>query len=254
MTRTSTGIIASLLDLVYPPRCQVCLAFRDDGPLCAECRRAVQDVPDCLCQACGFPLHGQIDLCPDCQEHAAPFAWSVAAGLYDARLRAAIHKLKYGGRTALARPLGDLLSEALLSCLAPGAPMASAHIDLVIAVPLHASRLRSRGFNQAELVAGALCARTGFTQASRCLRRARRTVSQTALTPEGRMRNVHGAFQVARPDEVRGRSVLIVDDVLTTGATGRECARILREAGANRVYLAGVARSVERRDRENSAA
>lgn len=158
-------------------------------------------------------------------DHAFDFARS--AFLFNPALREIIHHLKYSDRVSLAKPLGDLLAECLRREPFTG--------DLVIPVPLHRSRERQRGFNQAELIA----ARLGRPMSTRLVRRRKNTPSQTGLTRNQRIRNLAAAFEVR--GEVKG-SVIVVDDVYTTGSTVSELARTLKRAGAERVEVLTVAR------------
>jgi ComF family protein len=156
----------------------------------------------------------------------------------------AIHRLKYDGRTALAPPLGKLLADALpmADALLDGRPMASA-FDMVIPVPLHPSRLKTRGFNQAELLAREVCAGTGWPLATHNLIRVKKTPTQTAMTMDERAANVRGAFALRDQGQLLHKQVLIVDDVLTSTSTAREIARVIAEAGAARVCVSALARS-----------
>jgi ComF family protein len=147
-----------------------------------------------------------------------------------------IHELKYRGRRRLASHLAEAMMEesAVRRVLEPG--------TVVAAVPLHPRRLRERGFNQAELLGLALARRAGLSLAAGALVRRKDTASQSGLTAAERRRNVAGAFVVRRRAAVAGRRVVLVDDVLTTGATARACADALRRAGASRVCVLTVAR------------
>jgi ComF family protein len=153
-------------------------------------------------------------------------------------VREAIHALKFRGHRALARPLADLVAEAP----PPGLPVAG--VDLLVPVPLHPQRRAQRGFNQAELLARRLARRWGKPHRADVLARVRLTRPQTELAPEERRANVRGAFLVRRPELVAGRHVLLVDDVLTTGATVEACVLALREAGAGPVGVVTVARAL----------
>jgi ComF family protein len=158
-------------------------------------------------------------------------------------MREAIHALKFGGRPVLATPLGRLLAEAGARALpAPPADWA----DGLVPVPLHPARLAERGFNQAELLAAPCAARWRVPVLSRALVRRRPTLPQTDLDPAARRANVRDAFRVPRPAAVEGRRVLLVDDVLTTGATVGAAARALRAAGAAAVGVLTLARVVLR--------
>jgi ComF family protein len=169
----------------------------------------------------------------------------VAYGSYDGGLRELIHLLKYEQMRPAAGFLGDLLARAT-------ADLESSWTQrpvLVVPVPLHVRKLRQRGYNQSELIArSALKAGRGrglLELHARALERRRETQSQTGLTRHQRRENIRGAFVVARPEQIREREILLVDDVFTTGTTVSECARILLRAGASKVYVSTVARTLK---------
>ena len=161
-------------------------------------------------------------------------------GEYDGGLRELIHLLKYervkSTASVLGRMVGEILTD-LKSAFADDAP-------LVIPVPLHGSKLRARGFNQSEMIARAAvkCAGLRSQVNITALERIRDTGSQTGMTRPQRQQNMHGAFAVIHPAQVAGKDILLIDDVYTTGATVSECARVLRRAGASKVFVATVAR------------
>jgi ComF family protein len=174
----------------------------------------------------------------------------VAYGSYEAGLRELIHLLKYNGVRPAANVLGGLLARAL-EAVEPGfeqLTFAQPPI-LVIPVPLYRGKLRERGFNQAELIARAALklrpASERLQLVPDLLLRTRETASQIGLTSHQRRANLRGAFAVARAAEVTGRQVILVDDVYTTGATATECAHVLRRAGASKVWVATVARTLK---------
>jgi len=184
-------------------------------------------------------------LCRACRLAPPPFVRAVAFGLYQGRIKETIHALKYDRLQPAARGLGQMLAEAIAQ-LAAEAPAAM----LVVPVPLHRSKYAERGFNQARLLAGhALDSlrkthpEWRLTLASRTLMRLRATASQAGLTPRQRRLNVRAAFSVSDPAAVDAKHILLVDDILTTGATARAAALALRKAGAASVWVATLARA-----------
>lgn len=177
-----------------------------------------------------------------CERARPAFQQAVAYGVYEGRLRALIHLLKYERVAPVAVPLGKLLAESI--GLLKDLP---AELTLVV-VPLHGSKKRERGFNQTALLAESAFRvlrgnRPGMKLAQEALGRQRSTGSQSGLTARQRRLNLRGAFFVAEPASVRGQSILLLDDIYTTGATARECTRTLLAAGAAAVYVATLARS-----------
>jgi ComF family protein len=205
-----------------------------------------------VCQKCGDALDAPVvegiestHLCRACRLAPPAFARAVSFGAYDGRLRDAIHALKYDRLRPAARNLGAMLAEAIAQLL-PRAPTEM----LVVPVPLHRTKNRQRGFNQARAVAQGAIDALGhshpewkLTLAPSTLMRLRATETQAGLTPTQRRKNVRGAFKVSDPAAVRGRHVLLVDDILTTGATARAAAQSLIKAGAASVYVATLARA-----------
>lgn len=179
--------------------------------------------------------------CAACREEGPHFSRAVAFGAYDNELRDLIHLLKYENVRPAADFLARALSEAILKLKLTDAV-------LMVPVPLYRSKKRQRRFNQAEVIARLALKRLGQPEiqfAGDLLKRIRPTQSQTGLTRPQRRDNVRGAFQVVHPNKARDRSILLVDDVLTTGTTANECARVLRRAGADKVYVATVARTLK---------
>jgi ComF family protein len=230
-----------LLDLLFPGDCEVCdapLPPDHAGCICSACLAAMSPPPPPLCPRCGVPLRPDRP-CPACAAHPPAFAAARAAALYLPAadglnpLAGAVHKLKYGQR----RPVANVLV-VLLAARYPFADDA-----LLVPVPLHPARLRMRGFNQAHLLARGLAHHRGLSLAPRALRRRRMTRQQPGLSAAERRRNLAGAFTVRQPSLVAGRSVVLVDDVLTTGATADACAHALQAAGAARVDVYVVGRA-----------
>ena len=237
-----------LLDLVFPAVCPVCATRSDDPthrPFCGPCWTALPVGVGSGCAVCGEPFPGLAGVlpCDACRRAPPPYAFARAVAPYQDGMRAAIHALKYGRRPVLATPLGRLLAEAGVRA-APAPP--SDWADALIPVPLHPARLAERGFNQAELLIAPCAAQWRVPVLARALIRVRPTIPQTDLDAEARRANVRDAFRVLHPSEVRGRRILLVDDVLTTGATAGAAARALRAAGATAVGVLTLARVVLR--------
>jgi len=184
-------------------------------------------------------------LCGLCSRLEPPYVKATAYGSYDSGLRELIHLLKYNQVRPASNVLGRMLAEAIEDLQ----PLFSGSEVLVVPVPLHVRKLRQRGFNQSDLIARAAlklkAATGGFQLSAGLLERRRETKSQIGLSRHQRRENIRGAFVVVKPDEVNGREILVVDDVFTTGTTVSECARILRRAGASKVYVATVARTLK---------
>jgi ComF family protein len=250
---------------LFPADCRICgdpLTTLSRLPVCHECLESMQPMRVPSCSICGERLFsaaalgsfaGAPDLklendapplCGPCRNEPPEFTRAAAFGSYDGALRELIHLLKYNGVKPAAAVLGGMLARALLNFSAEFGEVP----PVAVPVPLYSSKLRSRGFNQSEAVARIALKhfRTAKLQRlelnTRVLARVRQTQSQTGLTRAQRRENVRGAFSVLRPDEVMGRDVLLLDDVLTTGTTAGECARVLKQSGAERICVATVAR------------
>jgi len=217
-TAAAGAALSDLRALAFPVRCGACGGrAAGGGPLCAACEAAIPRLATPLCAAC---LVAERDP-SGCTAHPRRRVW--AAWVYDARAALVVHALKYDGRTDLAGGLGAALAAALPAAPAP---------EIVAPVPLHPSRRRERGYDQAALLAEAVATRAGAPCVPGLLARVRATPAQARLGPARRRANVAGAFAVTRPSWVRGRRVLVVDDVTTTGATLAACLAALEAAGA----------------------
>jgi len=248
-------IAESLFAVLFPSDCRVCgtaLVKISRLPVCQDCLDSMNPIAGGLCAICGERLFSSYAAasaeaqarCGLCRRIEPVFARAAAYGSYESGLRELIHLLKYGGVRPAANVLGRMLAEAI-AMLEPEFP---AEPVALVPVPLHRTRLRQRGFNQAELIArAAMKVRRPDNRLLLCpvLERKRETTSQIGLTSHQRRENLRGAFGVLGPEAVKGREVLVVDDVYTTGATVSECARVLRRAGATKVWVATVARTLK---------
>ena len=238
-------VLQELIFFVYPPVCAGCaqaMYTEDPEPFCPDCLKSLDLISWPHCPVCGIPYCTDtppLHLCGDCLAGVHYFDRARAAGLYKGLLREVIHRFKYGGQTFLVRPLVTML-------IPPAKELISLHqIDLIVPVPLHAKRLRQRGFNQASLLAGRLGSAVKLPVQYSTLKRSRWTEPQSGLTRSQRAANVKGAFHLTTASETRKKGILLLDDVLTTGETVNQCVRVLkRDGGAREVVVLAVARTV----------
>lgn len=228
------------LDLLYPRPCAGCGGAAGEGGhhLCGPCLEGLDVVHRPFCERCGDPADGVTGIeyaCSSCRAAAPHFDCARSAVRFRGAVREAIHRFKYSGEVHLGADLAMLLGICVRT------HYRIEEIDMLAYVPLFHTRERERGYNQARELAGALGRAEGLP-VFRHLVRDRATGSQTRLNVLQRRENVSGAFRVIEPDWAAARTFLLVDDVMTTGATVNECARVLKQAGAHRVWVATVAR------------
>jgi ComF family protein len=238
--RPVAGAASGLLDLVLPPRCPGCRAIvSHQGRFCAACWGKLAFITAPMCPRCGAPFahdRGPGTLCAPCLAAPPRFDSARAAFAYDGPARDVLLGFKHAGREHLAAIMAPHMLRA-----GGAMPLAGA---LVVPVPLHWTRLVRRGFNQAALLARQVARRSGGELAVDALLRVRRTPVSKGMGRQARTANVRGAFRVRDKALVRGRRVILIDDVLTTGATAEACARLLRRAGAAEVHVLTWARVV----------
>lgn len=238
-TRLTLQIAGAVL---FPQQCVLCQAWVANpewSPLCRECREEL--APDRLpiCHYCGIPVPGELTresgCCTQCRRTPPPFDWARGWGWFEGDLRRLVHAFKFGGSRRLAHPLSGLLAEVLQRAAEPPP-------EWVVAVPCHPQRRRRRGFDQARLLADSLARRLGVPL-FRGVRRTRPTRPQPGLGRTERRRNLRDAFGLRGAKRLRERRVLVVDDVMTSGATVEELSALLREAGCRSIGVAVVARA-----------
>lgn len=244
-------LLRSLLDVFYPPRCLLCRAFLGDHwveienrriLICPECLDRFRAIGSPLCPVCSRPFFQTADgdhLCEDCLRKRPLFEALFAPYSYEDPLMTAIYQFKYGKKAIVSDSLGPLLAQFSLKRFAHRSDL------LVMPVPLHPKRLREREFNQSLLLARHVAAALGAELNFLSLRRIKHTAPQMGLGKDERRKNLRGAFKVAKPEEIKRRSVLLVDDVATTGNTLNECARALKRNGCKEVYCLVMARAVK---------
>jgi ComF family protein len=231
-----------MLDLIYPRTCIHCGSQVVPDPLryiCWDCLCDTPKIEPPFCAVCGDPVAGDIQhnyTCFSCTREPPDFDYARSAVRYEGAVAEALRDLKYKGALWLVQDLSALL----LACVQAEFPDCS--FDAVTAVPLYPVRYRERGFNQSGALGAALARRMHIPFRAGFLRRIRSTVTQTGLTAPQRMANVYGAFRIGLLSCLSGRRILLVDDVMTTGATVNACAKALKKGGAAAVHVVTVAR------------
>lgn len=233
--------LQAALQMLYPPQCISCAApVQSDFGLCTDCWRETPFISGLVCDRCGVPLPGEDAeeraLCDDCMTIARPWDQGRAALMYRDNGRRLVLALKHGDRMDLARPASTWMLRAARPILKPEM--------LVVPVPLHWMRLFRRRFNQAALLSRAVARAAGLDHCPDALVRSRSTGSQEDKTRDARFANLVGAFRVpqARERRIEGRDILLVDDVMTSGATFAAATEALLASGARSVSVLGLAR------------
>lgn len=230
-------MLNNFLNILFPETCPVCQNPATDhktAPICSDCWQSVSPYECPMCQRCGKPLVSDVSMtCRECLEDAPAFSYARSFGLYEGVLKKAISLLKFYGIKRLSKPLSDIILHIEIP-----------RVDAVIPVPLHEKRLRQREFNQSALLAKNIAKNLGIEVLVNCLVKVRDTMPQVGLRSQDRRKNIKHAFDIKQEELVKGKNVILIDDVVTTGATVRECSRVLKKAGAENIYVITLAHGV----------
>ena len=237
--------VERFFQFLLPPQCPSCEKFLEEGRqgICADCLSKIRWIEPPFCSVCGTPFISReagSHPCGACVSRRKYFTMARALGFYEGSLQEAIHRWKYQRKTHLTSFFGKWMAEGLSRY------WDSHHFDLLIPVPLHIHRLRERGFNQSLLLVKELSLRTGVPYRRRVLQKRRSTIPQVDLSGSEREKEVKGAFYIFRGEDVDGKSVLLIDDVYTTGATVNECSKVLLAGGAERVDVLTLAHATKK--------
>ena len=238
-----------LLNFVFPLDCKICekpIRESKGYSICEDCFKTIELIERPYCVKCGKPLiptdafkQNREVLCLDCKIKKYSFEFSRSMGVYDKVLKKCIHLFKYYGEKKLAKPLGKLM----VDCLLKNNEFEN-KFDLIIPVPLHKNDLKKRGFNQSVLLGKVVGNYFSIPVGESTLVKKKLTPFQINLSKKERGKNILGAFSVEKPEEIKGKNILILDDVFTTGATVEECAKELMKARAKNIFVLTLARTV----------
>ena len=233
-SNNNLALISHLINILYPSPCPLCEGTADKfiySPLCPDCWSQIRRYTGPSCRICAMPFSSALSsMCGQCFKHFPPFSKVINFGIYEGALAEAIHQLKFHGIRRISKPLASLLSNVSLPV-----------VDGIVPVPLHIKDLRARGFNQSLLIARKLSRGLCLPLFMDILIKKKATPPQIGLSAKERISNVKNAFTVQ--GNVKGQRILLVDDVMTTGATVRECSHALVNAGSREVIVATLARA-----------
>jgi len=235
---------STLIQFLLPPQCPCCEKILEENQqgFCSNCLSEIRWIEPPFCSICGVPFisgEGENHPCGGCLTHRRYFTMARALGAYQGSLQEAIHRWKYEGKTYLTSFFAKWMAEGLNRYWEPDS------FDFLIPVPLHRQRLRERGFNQVLLLAKEISFQTGIPYRKTILQKKKPTIPQVTLSGLERERGLRGAFHVIGKQGLAGKSVLLVDDVYTTGATVNECSKVLRRGGAKRVDVLTLAHAIK---------
>lgn len=238
-----------ILNFVFPLDCKMCekpIRESKGYSICEDCFKTIELIERPYCEKCGKPLiptdffkQNRKILCLDCKREKYSFEFSRSTGVYDKVLKKCIHLFKYYGEKKLAKPLGKLMVDSLVKN-----DEFKKKIDLIIPVPLHRNDLKKRGFNQSILLGRVIGNYFSIPVRENVLIKKKLTPFQVNLSKKERKKNILRVFSVEKPEEIKGKNILILDDVFTTGSTVEECTKELMKAQAKNIFVLTLARTV----------
>jgi len=229
-----------ILDFLFPPYCPICgrKLKETESLICEKCYENIKTITSPFCERCGAPLKKDRKRCEYCSQENFHFLRVRGLGFFTPPLSEMIHLLKYERKTKIAERLGILMGNLFRS------DPALSDTNIIVPVPLHPSRLRERGYNQSQLLAEEISEITGKELMNHIVIRKKPTKSQTTLSHRERKENLKDAFKVVSSGSVLNKTILIVDDVMTTGATLNELAKVLKKEDAKKIYGLVLARAI----------
>ena len=230
------GLAEAMAELVYPRHCPVCHEIMPygTGKACVPCRASLSCIGEPKCRKCGKPVdQEEQEYCFDCSRQSHSYEQGTAVWLYDKKMKESIYRFKYHNK----REYGDFYTEEIMRHC--GSDIQRWKADMIIPVPLHKSKMRKRGFNQAELIARGIGESTGIPVRNDIVVRNRKTLPQKELSLKERQINLKRAFKILDND-VELKIIILIDDIYTTGSTVDGVAEVLLEAGASRVYYVSI--------------
>ena len=233
--------VRALLDFLFPQKCLVCKEEKPE-PLCSDCVSRIRYISPPFCKICGKPEDKYFvgELCRDCAPARKPFHRARSLGMYEGALKTAIHKLKFKRKRSLGPIFGKLIIDYLKEI-----DIDLSEVDLIHSVPLSERRMKSRGYNQVDLFSEAVSTYFKIPLEREVLVRKKETKQQFDLPRELRFKNVRGAFKIKDANKIKDKTILLLDDIYTTGSTVFECSKALREAGAKKVYVLTLSRALD---------
>ncbi|MDP2939574.1 MAG: ComF family protein [Candidatus Omnitrophota bacterium] len=233
-------IFAPLVDLIYPHNCLICHKFLSErsqnNPVCKACWEKIELNLPPFCLKCGRHVSEIESICKSCKKKEYKFKRCFSVANYTGVIRDLIHLFKYKNKTSLSKSLARLMVNFFQTY-----NLSRFKFDYLVALPLHTTRLREREYNQTELLTREMSKMLGLNLSLNNLKRIKHTTPQSALKEDLRIYNIMGAFALKNPDEFAQKNILLVDDLLTTGATCTEAAQVLNEACVNDIYVLTLA-------------